>query len=96
LAGPLVGLLVLANELALDPVDAPLYAAGLATVGYVSPVSVVIGLAWAAVAAQLAALAFGRYAPYASGAEPPPAGPVRRAAIRGAQAARRRGYGRRR
>jgi hypothetical protein len=96
LAGPLVGLLVLANELALDPVDAPLYAAGLATVGYVSPLSVVIGLAWAAVAAQLAALAFGRYAPYASGAEPPPAGPVRRAAIRGAQAARRRGYGRRR
>jgi hypothetical protein len=93
--GPVTGLLVLSNELALDLVDAPLYVVGIATVGYLSPVSVVVALAWGAVAAQLAALAFGRYAPYAGGAEPPAAGPVRKALSRVAGARRRR-YGRRR
>lgn len=77
LLGPVVGLLVLANELGLDLVDAPLYAVGLATVGYVSLGSVLLALAWAAAAAQLAALAFGRYAPYAGGVEPPPPGVIR-------------------
>ena len=41
--------------------------------------SVLLALAWAAAAGQLGALAFGRYAPYAGGAEPPPAGLVRNA-----------------
>jgi hypothetical protein len=82
LAGPIVGLLVLGNELGLGPLEAPLYVAGLATVGYVDVWSVLLALAWATAAAQLAALAFGRYAPYAGGAEPPPKGPVRTALAR--------------
>jgi hypothetical protein len=55
-----------------------LYVVGLVTVGYIPLASVVLGLAWAASAMQLAALAFGRYAPYAAGVERPPAGPLRR------------------
>jgi hypothetical protein len=82
LTGPVVGLLVLANELDLDVVDAPLYAAGLATVGYVSLGSVLLALFWGAAAAQLAALAFGRYGPYAGGMEPPPPGPIRSSVAR--------------
>jgi hypothetical protein len=93
--GPVVGLLVLSRELAIDFVDAPLYVVGLATVGYLSPASVAVALVWGAIAAQLAALALGRYAPYAGGAEPPPVGPVRDALSRAAGATRRR-YGRRR
>jgi hypothetical protein len=77
LLGPVVGLLVLAAELGLDVVDAPLYAAGLATVGYVSLGTVLLALFWGAAAAQLAALAFGRYGPYAGGTEPPPPGAIR-------------------
>lgn len=82
LLGPVVGLLVLANELGLDLVDAPLYVVGLATVGYVSVGSVLLALSWAAGASQLAALAFGRYAPYSGGVEPPPPGVVRRSVAR--------------
>ena len=78
LLGPLAGLLVLANELGLGLVDTMLYVVGLMTVGYIPLSAVVLGLAWAAAAMQLAALAFGRYAPYAAGAERPPAGPLRR------------------
>ncbi len=63
--GPVGGLLVLGNELGLGPADTLLYVIGLATVGYVSLASIALGLAWLASAAQLAALAFGRYAPYA-------------------------------
>jgi hypothetical protein len=77
LLGPVVGLLALANELGLDLVDVPLYVVGLATVGYVSLGSVLLVLSWAAAASQLAALAFGRYAPYAGGMEPPPPGVIR-------------------
>jgi Peptidase family M28 len=73
------GLLVLGNELGLGPADTLLYVIGLTTVGYVSLPSVALGLAWLASAAQLGALAFGRYAPYARGLEPPPRGPVRQA-----------------
>jgi hypothetical protein len=78
LAGPLLGLVLLARQLTLGVFDTPLYVTGLATVGYVSVGSVVAAIVWAAAAAQLAALAFGRYAPYAGGMEPPPAGVVRR------------------
>jgi Peptidase family M28 len=79
LAGPLAGLVILSSQLDLGLVDTALYVLGLATVGYISVGSVLLALAWAAAAGQLGALAFGRYAPYAGGAEPPPAGLVRTA-----------------
>jgi hypothetical protein len=82
LLGPVLALVVLARELGLGPVEAPLYAVGLVTVGYVPLVSVVLFLAWLAAAAQIGALAFGRYAPYAGGSEPPPPGPVRQVLAR--------------
>jgi hypothetical protein len=78
LAGPLLGLALLARQLGLGALDTPLYVTGLTTVGYLSVGSVLAAIVWAAAAAQVAALAFGRYAPYAHGAEPPPAGIVRR------------------
>ncbi len=79
LLGPVLGLVVLANEVGLNVLEAALFVLGLVTVGYVSPASALLWLAWGAVAAQLAALAFGRYVPYAHGDEPPAPGPVRRA-----------------
>ena len=63
LLGPVAGLVVLARELGIGLLDAVLYVASLATVGYVSAASVVVALAWIAGAAQLGALAVGRYAP---------------------------------
>jgi Peptidase family M28 len=78
LAGPLTALFVLASELGISVIGALLYVIGLTTVGYLSLGSALLFLAWAAAAAQIGALAFGRYAPYAGGAEPPPPGIVRR------------------
>ncbi len=78
LAGPLIGLAVLGRQLDLGVVDTPLYVAGLTTVGYLSLWSFLAAVGWAAAAAQLASLTFGRYGPYAAGLEPPPAGAVRR------------------
>ncbi len=72
LVGPIVGLLVLARDLGLSVFDGAVYVVGLATVGYLAPLTVVAMLAWGAAAAQVGALAFGRYAPYAGGSEPPP------------------------
>jgi hypothetical protein len=92
LAGPIAGLVVLGDELGLGPLEPPLYVAGLATVGYVSVSAVLLALAWATAAAQLAALAFGRYAPYAGGAEPPPQGPLRATLSRMARGRRSRRY----
>jgi hypothetical protein len=80
--GPAVGLVLLGRELGLSVVDAALYVLGLFTVGYLPLVSGLIGLAWAAAATQMVALALGRYAPYAGGVETPPAGPVRRSLAR--------------
>jgi hypothetical protein len=57
--------------------DTPWYLAALTAVGYVAVPAVVIALAWAAVAAQLAAVAAGRYAPYPRASERPPRGPLR-------------------
>jgi len=57
--------------------DAPWYLAQLVAVDYVPLVSLVLVLGWLAGAAQLAALAAGRYAPYPSAAERPPRGPIR-------------------
>jgi hypothetical protein len=100
LLGPAAGLFVLSNELGLGPTEGALFVLGLVTVGYVPVASAVLWLAWGAVAAQLAALAFGRYVPYARGAEPPAPGPVRIAVTRAAGRARARSsrerYGRRR
>jgi len=70
LAGPLVGLVVLASELDLGLLDCALYVLALATVRYVSIGSVLFALAWLAAAAQLGALAFGRYRPHAGRAQP--------------------------
>jgi hypothetical protein len=81
-AGPVVGFVVLGRELALSLLDAALYVASLFTVGYLPLSSALLGVAWAAAATQIAALAVGRYGPYAGGAETPPAGPVRRALAR--------------
>jgi hypothetical protein len=75
--GPVAGLFVLAHELGIGVLTAAFYVVSLATVGYVSVGSVLIALAWAAGAAQLGTLAFGRYAPYAAGASPPPPGLLR-------------------
>jgi peptidase M28-like protein len=77
LAGPVLGLVLLANELGLSIPRTALYAVGLVTVGYVPLSSALLGLVWLAVAAQVAAIAFGRYAPYANGAEPSPPGAIR-------------------
>ncbi|MDH5280352.1 MAG: M28 family peptidase [Thermoleophilia bacterium] len=78
LAGPFLGFVMLSRQLDLGVIDTPLYVLGLTTVGYLSLGSALAAIAWAAVTAQLAALAFGRYAPYAQGTEPPPPGVVRR------------------
>lgn len=79
LVGPFVGLALLGRDLGLTVFETPLYALGLVTVGYVSPGAVLLAAGWLAAAAQVGAVAFGRYGPYARGAEPPPPGPVRRA-----------------
>ena len=57
--------------------DAPWYLVRLFAVGYAPPVLAAIALGWAAVAAQLAALVGGRYAPYPPAAERRPRGPIR-------------------
>jgi len=57
--------------------DAPWYIAELYALGYAPFPAAVIGLCWAAGAAQLVALVGGRYAPYPSAEERPPRGPVR-------------------
>jgi Peptidase family M28 len=81
-AGPAAGFVVLGRELGLSVLDAALYVASLLTVGYLPLGSAVLGIAWAAAATQIGALALGRYAPYAGGVETPPAGPVRRSLAR--------------
>jgi len=58
--------------------DAPWYLAELRSVGYVPFVVMPLLAVWLAGAAQLAALAARRYAPYPSAAELPPNGPLRR------------------
>ncbi len=57
--------------------DAPWYLAELTAVGYISTVAFFLVLCWLAGAAQLTAIALGRYAPYPSTAERPPRGPIR-------------------
>jgi hypothetical protein len=57
--------------------DAPWYLAKLFAIGYAPLPLFVIGLAWLAVAGQLAALGAGRYAPYPAPSERPRRGPLR-------------------
>jgi hypothetical protein len=85
LSAPLLGLALLGRQLDLSPFETPLYALGLATVGYIPLSAVLLAIGWLAAAAQVGAVAFGRYAPYARGAEPPPHGPIRRALARSAR-----------
>ncbi len=57
--------------------DAPWYIVSLFPIGYAPATAFVIALGWAAGAAQLVALAAGRYAPYPAPAERRPRGPIR-------------------
>jgi hypothetical protein len=79
LSGPVLGLVLLSHELGISVPGAALYVIGLATVGYLPLITGLLVLVWGAAAAQVGALAFARYGPYAGGTEPPPAGPVRHA-----------------
>jgi hypothetical protein len=85
LVGPVAGLVLLARELELALARVPLYAVGLVTVGYVSLGSVLLAILWLSAAAQVGAVALGRYGPYAGGQEPPPRGAFRRALTRSAR-----------
>jgi hypothetical protein len=69
--------------------EAPWYIAWLYALGYAPATGLVIGLAWAAAAAQLVAISAGRYAPYPAAAERPPRGPLRES-VRRLVLARRR------
>lgn len=85
LAGPLAALVLMGRELEIALARAPLYAIGLVTVGYVSLGSFLLAIAWLTAAAQVGAVALGRYGPYAGGQEPPPPGVFRRILARSAQ-----------
>jgi Peptidase family M28 len=72
--------------------DAPWYLAELVAIGYVPLISFLLVLAWLAGAAQVTAIAAGRYAAYPSAAERPPRGPIRntvRAIVLGIRSRRR-------
>lgn len=88
LAGPLLVLVSVAVRFGLG-LDAPWYLAELTALGYVSTFTLLIVLAWTAVAAQVLAVAMGRYAPY-----PPPAARPARGAVGTAIAALRSSWGR--
>jgi hypothetical protein len=89
LLGPLVLLWSFAVRYVLGW-DAPWYMSELVAVGYVPFASLLIGLAWCAAAAQLCALAVGRYAPYPREDERPRLGPFRRIVRRTVLAVRER------
>ena len=80
LAAGLIGPFILVGSLMFRfglGLDAPWYLAELVAVDYVSIVALLLVLCWLAGAAQLTAIAAGRYAPYPSAAERPPRGPIR-------------------
>jgi hypothetical protein len=70
--------------------DAPWYILELRALGYVPFVVVALTVPWLAGAAQLAALAAGRYAPYPAPGDRPALGPIRRVIRRTAMATRAR------
>ena len=88
-AGPLLLVLSFATSLDLG-FDAPWYLVALVTVGYVPAMPALLLLVMAACAAQLTALAAGRYAPYPDAAERGPRGPFREVVRRTVLAARAR------
>lgn len=65
LVGPALALVAVGTQLELG-LNTPLYLVSLITLGLVSWPTVLVLIAWAAVAAQLGALASGRYAPVAA------------------------------
>jgi hypothetical protein len=75
LAGPLLVLGSMALRFGLG-LDAPWYLAELTALGYVSPFTLLLVLAWTAVAAQVLAVVTGRYAPYPAPADRPARGAV--------------------
>ncbi len=68
-SGPLILLLSFSTRLGLG-LETPWYLLSLVSVGYVPWIVVALAFAWLAVAAQLTALAVGRYAPYTSARRP--------------------------
>lgn len=88
-AGPALLALTFARRFALG-LDTPWYLLTLVSTGYVPWIAVFIAFAWLGPAAQLAALAAGRYAPYPDAADRVPRGPLRDVARRSALALRRR------
>jgi hypothetical protein len=92
LLGPALLLASFAKRFGLG-LDTPWYLAELTAIGYVPVVTVILALAWFAVAAQLLVVNVGRYAPYPSTTEGAPPGFVRtsvRALVLGFRARRRR------
>jgi peptidase M28-like protein len=75
-AGPLLLLWSFGSRFDLG-LHAPWYLMELTALRYVGLPALLITIAWAAAAAQLVALAIGRYAPYPTGRERPPRGPLR-------------------
>ena len=91
LVGPAIVLLSLGVRFGLG-FDAPWYLLELASIGYVTLPAVAITLGGVACAAQLAAIAAGRYAPYPPAGERPVRGPLRelvRATVLAVRARRR-------
>ena len=64
LVGPLLAAVAIGTQLGLG-LDTPLYVVSLMTLGFIPWTTVLVLLAWAAIAAQLGALAAGRYGPMA-------------------------------
>ena len=60
LAGPALAVVAIGTQLGLG-LDAPLYLVSLMTLGFIPWTTVLVLLAWAAIACQLGALAAGRY-----------------------------------
>jgi len=75
LAGPALLVASYASRFDLG-LDAPWYLLSLVVNGYVPRVAVALALVWLAVAAQLTALAAGRYAPYPDARRSGPHGPL--------------------
>jgi hypothetical protein len=69
ITGPALALVAIAGQLGLG-LDAPLYVVSLMTLGFIPWTTVLVLIAWAAVATQLGALAAGRYAPVAKRSSP--------------------------
>ena len=93
LAGPAVLLAVTAVRFGLG-LDAPWYVATLFTTGYASIAEAVLLLAWGAVAGQIGAFLFGRYAPYPTEGDRPVRGVVRETVRQAVLLARRLSPGR--